>query len=181
MGTVFSMKGWLSALWSIKIDSTCFVTLSNWHQVLDNTMLISQHTTLDWHHALYQSLLFYNFVCLFNQPSVGRFSRFIYDRLGCRTFRFYHQWWWWSHSVVADSCGPMDCSPPGSSVRGILQARMLEARILCHPPGDIHHPGIKPASVSCNFCIAGWFFIPESPRKPPNMWTHRYMAIWFLT
>ena len=23
-------------------------------------------------------------------------------------------------------CGPMDCSPPGSSVRGILQARILE-------------------------------------------------------
>ena len=23
-------------------------------------------------------------------------------------------------------CDPMDCSPPGSSVRGILQARLLE-------------------------------------------------------
>ena len=29
-------------------------------------------------------------------------------------------------SVVSDSCDPMDCSPPGSSVRGILQARILE-------------------------------------------------------
>ena len=28
-----------------------------------------------------------------------------------------------SHSVVSDSCDPMDCSPPGSSVHGILQAR----------------------------------------------------------
>ena len=30
-----------------------------------------------------------------------------------------------SWSVVSD-CDPMDCSPPGSSVRGILQARILE-------------------------------------------------------
>ena len=31
-----------------------------------------------------------------------------------------------SHSVVSNSCDPMDCSPPGSSVHGILQARILE-------------------------------------------------------
>ena len=30
-----------------------------------------------------------------------------------------------SHSVVSD-CDPMDCSPPGSSVNGILQARILD-------------------------------------------------------
>ena len=29
-------------------------------------------------------------------------------------------------SVVSDSCEPMDCSPPGSSLHGILQARTLE-------------------------------------------------------
>ena len=27
---------------------------------------------------------------------------------------------------MSDSCDPVDCSPPGSSVRGILQARILE-------------------------------------------------------
>ena len=31
-----------------------------------------------------------------------------------------------SHPVVTDSCHPMDWSPPGSSVHGILQARILE-------------------------------------------------------
>ena len=31
-----------------------------------------------------------------------------------------------SCSVVSDSCNPIDCSPPGSSVHGILQARILE-------------------------------------------------------
>ena len=29
-------------------------------------------------------------------------------------------------SEVAQSCNPMDCSPPGSSVHGIFQARVLE-------------------------------------------------------
>ena len=31
-----------------------------------------------------------------------------------------------SHSVMSDSLHSMDCSPPGSSVHGILQARILE-------------------------------------------------------
>ena len=38
---------------------------------------------------------------------------------------------------------PMDCSPPGSSVPGILQARVLEW-LPCPPPGDPPDPGIKP-------------------------------------
>ena len=31
-----------------------------------------------------------------------------------------------SCSVMSDSCNPTDCSPPGSSVHGTLQARILE-------------------------------------------------------
>ena len=31
-----------------------------------------------------------------------------------------------NHSVVSDTCNPKDCSPPDSSVHGILQARILE-------------------------------------------------------
>ena len=39
----------------------------------------------------------------------------------------------------------MDCSPPGSSVHGILQARILEW--LPFPsPGDLPDPGIEPRS-----------------------------------
>ena len=33
--------------------------------------------------------------------------------------------WKWSRSVVS-MCDPMDCSPPGSSIPGIFQARVLE-------------------------------------------------------
>ena len=39
-------------------------------------------------------------------------------------------------------CDPIDCSPPGSSVHGILQARKLEW-LLCPPPGDLLDPGIE--------------------------------------
>ena len=42
-------------------------------------------------------------------------------------------------------CDPMDCSPPGSSVHGILQARILDG--LPFPsPGNLPDPGIKPNS-----------------------------------
>ena len=37
-----------------------------------------------------------------------------------------------SHSVVSDSCNPMDGSPPGSSDHGISQARMLNGGMGCH-------------------------------------------------
>ena len=50
-------------------------------------------------------------------------------------------------------CHPMNCSPPGSSVCGILQARILEG--LPFPsPGDLPNPGIKPLSPA----LAGEFF-----------------------
>ena len=40
-------------------------------------------------------------------------------------------WWWLSYLIVSDSCELMGCSPPGSSVHGILQARIgVGCRIL---------------------------------------------------
>ena len=46
----------------------------------------------------------------------------------------------------------MDCSPPGSSVPGLLQARMLEW--VAMPPGDLPDPGSEPGSHA----LAGGFF-----------------------
>ena len=43
-------------------------------------------------------------------------------------------------------CNPLDCSPPGSSVHGIFQARILEW-VACPPPGDLPDPGIEPEST----------------------------------
>ena len=41
-------------------------------------------------------------------------------------------------------CNPIDGSPPGSSVHGILQARTLEW--VATSPRDLPDPGIEPAS-----------------------------------
>ena len=54
----------------------------------------------------------------------------------------------------------MDCSPPGSSVQGISQARILSG--LPFPsPRDLRDPGIEPGSPT----LAGGFLTTELPRK----------------
>ena len=55
-------------------------------------------------------------------------------------------------------CNPMDCNPPGFSVHGISQARILETT------GDLHDPGIEPASP-VSTALADEFFTTEPPGK----------------
>ena len=43
-------------------------------------------------------------------------------------------------------CDPMDCSLPGSSVRGILQATILELGCHSFSGGNLPDPGIEPES-----------------------------------
>ena len=62
-------------------------------------------------------------------------------------------------SVVSD-CDPMDCSPPGSSACGILQARIQEW-VPFPSPGDLPDPGIEPKSPA----LAGSLFTVEPPWK----------------
>ena len=61
-------------------------------------------------------------------------------------------------------CNPMDCSPPGSSVHGILQARILQW-VACPPSGDLPNPGIKPVSLKSP-TLVGRFFTTVLPGKP---------------
>ena len=57
-----------------------------------------------------------------------------------------------THSVVS-LCDPMDCSPPGSSVNGILQAKILEWVAIPFPRGSS-----QPKDRTQVSCIAGRFF-----------------------
>ena len=50
-----------------------------------------------------------------------------------------------SHPVMSTLCDPMDCSPLGFSVHGILQARIW-CGFPFPPPGALPDPGIKPTS-----------------------------------
>ena len=56
---------------------------------------------------------------------------------------------------------PVDGSPPGSSVHGILQARTLEWAAISFFRGSSW-----PRNWTCITCAAGRFFTTEPPRKP---------------
>ena len=57
-------------------------------------------------------------------------------------------------------CGPMDCSLPDFSVRGIFPVIILEW-VAIPPPGDLIDPGVEPVSPA----LAGMFFTWESDDK----------------
>ena len=58
-------------------------------------------------------------------------------------------------------CDPMGCSPPGSSVHGIFQARIVE-QVATSYRGDLPDPGIEPASLESP-ALAGRFFTLAPP------------------
>ena len=62
------------------------------------------------------------------------------------------------HVQLSDS---MDCGLPGSSVHGILQARILEWVAISFSRGSL-----RPRDQNCVCCIAGKFFTAEPPGRP---------------
>ena len=60
-------------------------------------------------------------------------------------------------------CNPIGCSPLGSSVHGILPARILSG-LPCSPPGDLPDPRIKPISLKSP-ALAGRFFTISATRE----------------
>ena len=84
------------------------------------------------------------------------------------TYIYIHEWM--KVKVSHQSCPTlwdlMNCSPPGSSVHGILQARILEW-VGCHSlsPGDLPNPRIEPRSPSS--------LADSLPSKPPYIYGWR--------
>ena len=66
-----------------------------------------------------------------------------------------------SPSVMPLFHSPVGCSPPGSSVHGISQARIQEWVAISFSR-DLSNPGIKPVSPA----LVGRFFTTEPPGKP---------------
>ena len=58
----------------------------------------------------------------------------------------------WTSLSRVRLCDPMDCGPPGSSVHGILQARILEWVAIPFPRASS-----RPRDWTCVSCIAGRF------------------------
>ena len=75
-----------------------------------------------------------------------------------------------SESEVAQSCptlsDPMDCSPPGSSVHGIFQARVLEW-------GDARGVGTEPTG---SICSASYGHVSQSVLEGMN--SISYLISW---
>ena len=80
----------------------------------------------------------------------------------------------------AQSCNPMDCSPPGSCVHGLFQARILEWAAISfssrpeywsgYPflsPGDLPNPGIEPRSPT----LQADFFTSWATRETQEYWS----------
>ena len=73
-----------------------------------------------------------------------------------------------SHALL---CHPMDCSQPGSSVRGISQARIREWVAISFPRGSSQPMGRT--YISYISCIGRWvfyFFLPLVPPWKPPKW-----------
>ena len=66
-----------------------------------------------------------------------------------------------SRQVVSESCDPVDCSPPGSSVHGILQARILEWVAISFSRRS-SWPGVEPGSSAMQAVSLPF----EPPGKP---------------
>ena len=58
---------------------------------------------------------------------------------------------------------PMDCSPPDSSVQGILRQEHWSG-LPCPPPGDLPDPG---TNVSYVFCISRQVFTTSATWEAP--------------
>ena len=68
---------------------------------------------------------------------------------------------WLVAQLCPNLCDPMDCSPPGSSVHGISQARVLEWVAISFSWGSSW-----PSDRAHISCLAGRFFTTEPPGKP---------------
>ena len=66
-------------------------------------------------------------------------------------------------------CNPIDCSPQGSNIHGIFQARILEWVAISFSR-YLPDPGIKPMSL-VSHALAGGFFTTEPPGNPQEYWS----------
>ena len=65
----------------------------------------------------------------------------------------------------------MDYSPPGSSVHGILQARILEW-VLFSPPGDLPNPAIELGYPMTPALAGGFLTTSTTWAAPYNIYSH---------
>ena len=86
---------------------------------------------------------------------------------------------WWKYNCVCERtlsciwlCDPMDCSPPGSSVHGVLQERILHG-VPVPSPGDSLDPEIKPESPALAGGCFTWCHLGSLKRELTAPWVDK--------
>ena len=76
---------------------------------------------------------------------------------------------YWSAQSWPTLCDPTDCSPPGSSVHGIFQARILEWVAISF--SKLWHGGSKSLTRDWTqaSCLGSWRQPPEDPQGNPSV------------
>ena len=115
------------------------------------------HCLICWYIVVHNSLLWSLYCC-----GIGcNFSIFISDFIFLDLLSFFLMCMSFAQSCPT-LCNPRDCSPPVSSVHGILQARILEW-VAIPSPEDLSDPGIKPGSPA----LQADSLPSKPPQKPP--------------
>ena len=71
--------------------------------------------------------------------------------------------WWFRCKVVSNSCDPVDCSPPGPSVRGVFSGKNTGVVAIPFSRGSS-----RPWDQTRVSCIAGGFFTDWATREDPS-------------
>ena len=126
-------------------------------------MCAQRSRNLEWHLRIFPT----RSSCIYLLKNLGWFYFvvfFLTSDIRCLVHWFSNVFSKWV--LVAQSCptlcNPMDCSPPGSSVHGILQTRILEWVAISFSRGSS-----QPRDRTQMFCVAGRFFTIWATREAP--------------
>ena len=97
-------------------------------------LIVAEEITIEWWQEWHLHLHCFGFL------------RSLFHALGCSAAQSY-----------LTLCNPTDCSPPGSSVHGILQARIPEWGAISSSRGS-SRPGVEPASTASPALAGGCFY-----------------------
>ena len=79
---------------------------------------------------------------------------------------------------VMSHCNHIDCSPPGSSVHEIIQARLLEWVAISFSRGSFWPR--DQTSFSCVSCLEARFFTTEPWQRIPSTYTSNYPSLYCM-
>ena len=110
--------------------------------------------------SINQSLLKYTYIYIYAKCHTFKTScKSVLSFLFCTKYTGMSEWKLLSY--VQLFCNSMECSPPGSSVHGIFQARIVERVAISFSRGSS-----QPRDQTHISCITGGFSTTEPPEKP---------------